>query len=135
VSREILERASTFQGGLPERTEEKRLQPCATFITEGGEISGKILVTTLQILDELDVFPRVPGGPVSVLIMIVGHKSQLDPMFLTYINDANHIWKVCLGVPYATSHWQVGDSAEQNGTFGTEKKEDLSVKNVTRPCL
>jgi hypothetical protein len=40
-------------------------------------------------------------------------------MFLTYINDPNHIWKVCLGVPYATNFWQVGDSAEQNGTFKT----------------
>jgi hypothetical protein len=90
--------------------------PCATFITEGGGISGKILVSILEILDELDVFPRVPGGPVPVLI-IDGHESRLDPTFLIYINDDNHIWKVCLGVPYATSYWQVGDSAEQNGTF------------------
>jgi hypothetical protein len=48
-------------------------------------------------LDDLDIFPRVPGGPVPVLV-INGCKSQLDPMFLIYINDDNHIWKICLGV-------------------------------------
>jgi len=26
-------------------------------------------------------------------------------------------WNVCIGVPYGTSYWQVGDSAEQNGCF------------------
>jgi hypothetical protein len=90
--------------------------PCATYITESGGINGEILVSVLRTLDDLDVFPRVPGGPVPVLI-IDGHESRLDPMFLTYINGEGHVWKVCLGVPYATSFWQVGDSAEQNGTF------------------
>jgi phage terminase small subunit len=104
-----------FPGG-PTCTYRGKIIPCATYITEGGGISGEILVSILQTLDDLDVFPRVPGGPVPVLI-IDGHESRLDPMFLTYINGEGHVWKVCLGVPYATSYWQVGDSAEQNGTF------------------
>ena len=90
--------------------------PCATYVTEGGGISGEILVDVLRILDALEVFPRVAGGPIPFLI-INGHESQLDPKFLMYINDEDHIWKVCLGVPYATNYWQVGDSSEQNGTF------------------
>jgi hypothetical protein len=73
-------------------------------------------VDVLTILDSFDVFPRVPGSPIPVLI-IDGHKSRLDPKFVTYINDPRHLWKVCLGVPYATNFWQVGDSAEQNGAF------------------
>jgi hypothetical protein len=104
-----------FPGG-PTCTYRGKTIPCATYITEGGGISGEILVSVLRTLDDLDVFPRVPGGPVPVLI-IDGHESRLDPMFLTYINGEGHVWKVCLGVPYATSYWQVGDSAEQNGTF------------------
>jgi hypothetical protein len=26
-------------------------------------------------------------------------------------------WSVCIGVPYGTALWQVGDSTEQNGNF------------------
>ena len=51
------------------------------------------------------------------MLILDGHETRLDPKFLTYINDVGHIWKVCLGVPYATNYWQVGDSAEQNGTY------------------
>jgi hypothetical protein len=36
--------------------------PCAIYITEGGGISGDILVSVLTILNGLDVFPRLPGG-------------------------------------------------------------------------
>ena len=104
-----------FPGG-PSCTYNGKEIPCATYITEGGGINADILVDVLKMLDKLDVFPRVPGGPVPFLILD-GHESRLDPKFLTYINDVGHIWKVCLGVPYATSYWQVGDSAEQNGAF------------------
>jgi hypothetical protein len=40
---------------------------------------------TNYLLDELDVFWRVPGGTVPVLI-IDGHESWLAPQFLRYIN-------------------------------------------------
>jgi hypothetical protein len=107
--------------------------PCATFVTEGGGISADILVDVLTILDTLDVFPRVPGGPIPVLI-IDGHESRLDPKFVAYINDPRHMWKVCLGVPYATNYWQVGDSSEQNGTFKVlwykEKDEVVKYKSI-----
>jgi hypothetical protein len=29
-------------------------------------------------------------------------------------------WTCCIGVPYDTSAWQLGDSAEQNGKFKIE---------------
>jgi hypothetical protein len=105
--------------------------PCLTYITESGGINGDILVDILRTLDELDVFPRVPGGPVPFLI-IDGHESRLAPTFLKYINDQGHVWKVCLGIPYATSFWQVGDSKEQNGTFKViwyrQKRELVTFK-------
>ena len=53
-------------------------------------------------------------------MLIDGHSSRLDPKFLTYINNCNHQWKVCLGVPYGKSLWKVGDIKEQNGTFKDE---------------
>jgi hypothetical protein len=43
-------------------------------------------VHLLRTPGKLDVFARVPGGQVLVLI-VNGHESQLDPKCLTYIND------------------------------------------------
>jgi hypothetical protein len=37
--------------------------------------------------------------------------------FLDFINDPNHPWVVCLGVPYGTHLWQVADATELNGCF------------------
>ena len=73
------------------------------------------------------------------MLLVDGHQSRLDPKFLTYINDQGHRWKVCLGVPYATSLWQVGESSEQNGTAKTEwhraKQELIGFKRAHRlPC-
>mmetsp|Transcript_19755 Transcript_19755/g.41392 ORF Transcript_19755/g.41392 Transcript_19755/m.41392 type:complete len:151 (-) Transcript_19755:965-1417(-) len=51
--------------------------------------------------NKLDLFPRTPNGPIPMLV-VDGHQSHLDPGFITYINDPNHEWKVCFGVPFAT---------------------------------
>jgi hypothetical protein len=104
---------------------------CLVFTSESGGITGDILVKILTYFDSIDLFPRVPGGPIPLLI-VDGHQSRLAPMFVEYINDQNHTWKVCLGVPYATTLWQVGDASEQNGMvkleWYREKKELLSWK-------
>ena len=74
-----------------------------------GEITSEILVEILKFFDDADLFPHIAGGPIPVLIGD-GHQSCLDPKFVEYINDEVHQWKVCLGVPYATTLWQVGDA-------------------------
>jgi hypothetical protein len=104
-----------FPGG-PSCTYNRKEIPMMAYMSESGGITAAILVNILATLDKQDDFPRVPGGPLPFL-MIDGHSSRLDPIFLAYINNPAHVWKVCLGVPYATSYWQVGDSAEQNETF------------------
>ncbi len=53
-------------------------------------------------------------------LLVDGHNTCVDPHFLDYINNNNHQGKVCLGVPYATLLWQVGNSAENNKTFKSE---------------
>ncbi len=63
-------------------------------------------------------------------MIVDGHQSRLDPKFVDYINNKKHPWKVCLGVPYATTLWQVGDASEQNGMAKMEwyrEKTNLSV--------
>lgn len=89
--------------------------PCASFVSESGGITADILVKVLKIMDDLNLFPRVNGS--MPFLLVDGHQSRLDPVFLEYINNAGHRWKVCLGVPYATTLWQVGDSSQQNGSF------------------
>jgi len=65
-------------------------------------------------MDELHLFSR-NNGEKNPVVIIDGHESRLHPTFLEYINNPNNKWFVVLGVPYATSYWQVGDSNEQNG--------------------
>jgi hypothetical protein len=92
---------------------------CLTFVSESGGITGDILVAILTYFDAMELFPRSPEGPTPCLI-VDGHQSRLDPKFVDYINTHGHKWKVCLGVPYATTLWQVGDASEQNGMVKSE---------------
>ena len=62
------------------------------------------------------------------MLIVDGHQSQLDPRFVTYINNKFHEWGVCLSVLYATTLWQVGDGSEQNDKF---KIEWIKVKEWT----
>ena len=81
--------------------------PCATFVSESGGITAEILVSILQILDGLQVFSRDDGS--MPFLLLDGHSTRLDPLFLAYVNNPAHRWKICLGVPYATTLWQLGD--------------------------
>ncbi len=66
-------------------------------------------------IDSLGVFDRSDRVP--PFLLLDGHGSRFDIKFLQYINDPATQWNVCIGVPYGTSYWQVGDSTEQNGCF------------------
>ena len=61
-----------------------------------------------------DLFPRVPGGPLTFLLLD-RHGSRLQLPFLSYTNHPDHPWIVSLGLPNVNELWQVGDAAEQNG--------------------
>ena len=48
--------------------------------------------------------------------------------FLKYVNTPKDHWVDCIGVPYGTALWQVGDSKEQNSSFNmtvTKAKQNL----------
>jgi hypothetical protein len=96
-----------------------------------GGITGDLLVEILKWLDSNKVFERVDGGPEPFLVLD-GHESRLSPVFIDYITNPEHVWHVNLGIPHATSYWQVGDSSEQNGYFktllGNAKKDLVSFK-------
>jgi hypothetical protein len=52
-----------------------------------------------------------------LFLLLDGHGSRFELPFQEYITNKSHEWKVCIGVPYGTSYWQVGVSTEQNGCF------------------
>ncbi|KAI2506247.1 hypothetical protein MHU86_8182 [Fragilaria crotonensis] len=83
--------------------------------SESGSITGDLLVAMLTSIDKLGVFDRSDG--VAPFLLLDGHGSRFDLKFLRYINTNTTKWNACIGVPYGTSYWQVGDSTEQNGCF------------------
>jgi hypothetical protein len=83
-------------------------------------------------MDKLQLFDRSSG--ISPFLLLDGHGSRFEIPFLEYILKPDHPWKVCIGVPYGTLLWQVGDSTEQNGCFKmslTEEKRKLVENKET----
>jgi hypothetical protein len=65
---------------------------------------------------------------------LMGMVALFDLLFLKYINDIKYHWWRCIGTPYGTNKWQVGDLLQQNGAFNMEmskgKKARLADKVV-----
>ena len=89
--------------------------PALIWWNESAILISNILVDVLKILDCLDVVKRVSKK--HPFLLIDGHKSRIKMPFLQYFNTPADHCMVCLGVPYGTVLWQVGDSKEQNGSF------------------
>jgi hypothetical protein len=86
--------------------------------SESGSITSELLVEMLRAIDKIGVFDRSDG--IHPFLILDGHGSRFELPFLRYVNDKDGIgtkWNACVGVPYGTSYWQVGDSSEQNGCF------------------
>jgi hypothetical protein len=80
-------------------------------------------------MDDLNLFDRQDG--INPFLLLDGHGSRFELPFLEYVTCKDHVWKVCIVVPYGTSYWQVGDSAGQNGCFKmalTKGKRNLVKK-------
>ena len=120
-----------YYPGGPECTFRGKRVPAFICWHESASITTQILVEALKTLDSYDLFPRSSG--VKPFLMLDGHKSRLELPFLQYINTPRDHWVVCIGVPYDTALWQVGDSKEQNGSFNIAmykvKKEMLEMKD------
>ena len=61
-----------YYPGGPKCTYMGKQVDCLTFGSESGGITGEILVEILTYFDSIDLFPRLPGGPIPMLI-IDGH--------------------------------------------------------------
>ena len=118
---------SKFFPGGPECTFRGNKVPAFIRWHGSASITSEILVRTdVAKFDALDLFPRT--DKVKPFLLLDGHGSQLQLPFLKYINNPKDNWVVCIGVPYGTALWQVGDSKEQNGSFNiaiTKAKDEL----------
>ena len=91
--------------------------PCMIRYSRGGGITPDILTDILKTLDTLGVFEKERENGIKPFLLLDGHQSRFSVPFLQYITDPSHPWKVCIGVPYGTAIWQIGDSVEQNGRY------------------
>jgi hypothetical protein len=93
--------------------------PCMVEFMPGGSMPGRILTKILRTLDELNIFEQSRKKGIRPSVLLDGHGSRFIIEFLEYINNhQNHKWSICIGVPYGTSLWQVGDSTQRNRVFG-----------------
>lgn len=90
--------------------------PCYVAASPHGGITSDILTDMLRYMDDLHLFERGARLPTPFLLMD-GHGSRFDLPFLQYVSSAEHEWAVCIGVPYGTHLWQVGDASSMNGCF------------------
>ena len=79
--------------------------PCMVRFTENGSITGEILTDILRTIDTLGIYTTERSQGIKPFLLLDGHGSRLSMEFLDYINDEDHEWKVCTGVPYGTALW------------------------------
>jgi hypothetical protein len=120
-----------FPGGPTCEYNEKKI-PCMIRYSKKGGITPDILTDILKTIDTLGVFEKEREKGIKPFLLLDGHQSRFSIEFLEYITDPEHTWKVCIGVPYGTALWQVGDSFQQNGRYkmsaSTKKKIMLRTR-------
>ena len=107
---------SLFPGG-PTCTYKGKEVRCFVKCVPSGGMDGETLTEILEELDSLGLYDDDRKEGMIPFLLLDGHQSRFYLKFLEYINDDKHRWNVCIGVPYGTSLWQIGDSSEQNGVF------------------
>ena len=69
--------------------------------------------------------------PDKCMVMPDGHISQMDELYLEYINNPETLWTAVLGAIYGTNWWQFHDASQMNGSFKCElpkRKNKLITK-------
>ena len=99
-----------FVPGAPICTVRGKEIPAMIFCSAHSGGTMEIFVCVVEKFDDIKLFDCNVATPV---LLLDGHKSCLDPIFLDYIK--NKQWIVVLGVVHGTSFWQVADSSKGNG--------------------
>ena len=109
--------------------------PCLTRWSPKGSITSDILIDVLASLEFYGVIDRTDGR--KPFLLIDGHNSRFQLNFLSYVIDPAHEWVVCIGVPYGTALWQVGDASEQNGSLNMSlsKAKEWLIKQKQKKTM
>ena len=92
--------------------------PCFVSCNESGTMTPETLVNIFKHIDKYYPFDRSDG--VSRFVLLDGHSTRFSELVLKYFNTPATKWVACIGVPYNTKLWQLGDSEEINGSFALE---------------
>ena len=125
-----------FPGGPICNFKGKDIPSFVTF-TENGGMDGHVLTQVFQHLDAYEIFKEERENGLVPFVLLDGHQSRFELEFLKYVNGSDHKWNVCIGVPYGTSLWQVGDSNQQNGKFKilvSKKKREIFERRMNSFC-
>jgi hypothetical protein len=110
--------------------------PTVVTCRKNGIIASQLLTSMLAKMDEHSLFDRSAG--INPFLLCDGHGSWFEEPFLEYTLESDMPWTCCIGLPYGTSVWQVGDSPEKNGTFKIESrkaKADTVRRNIVLAYL
>ena len=99
--------------------------PALIACSKKGSITSDILKCAFERLDQLGVYERRPN--LKPMALFDAHDSRLQVPFLRYVNNPQHRWIFCIGLPYGTHKWQVGDSKEQNGSYKVEWTREKAI--------
>jgi hypothetical protein len=88
--------------------------PCFYGTAPKASITSNLLADMLKFIDDCSVFDC---SVAKLFLLLDGHGSRMMLPFLQYINNPQHEWVCCIGVPYATHIWQVGGASGLNGAF------------------
>ena len=123
-----------FPGGPTCEFEGKEIPTMIRYSEKGG-ITNEILTDILHTIDSLNVFQEYQTNNVTPFLLVDRHMTRFSRIFLEYITNPNHLWKVSIGVLYGTSLWQVGNSYQQNSCFkialATYKKKVMDRRLLT----
>ena len=125
-----------FPGGPVCQFNNKEVPTMIRYSKSGG-ITTSILTDILRTVDDLGIYEDERKEGIKPFLLLDGHQSRFGIEFLQYITDPNHPWKVCIGVPYGTALWQVGDSSQQNGRYKmtTSEKKKLIMQGRIRQFI
>jgi hypothetical protein len=95
--------------------------PMFVTCSKNGSITSQLLTSRLAKMDDHSLFDRSAG--INTILLCDGHGSRFEEPFLEYTLESDMPCTCCIGVPYGTSVWQVGDTPDQNGTFEIESEK------------
>ena len=104
--------------------------PALVACNESGTVTSPILVQALTHIDKYAPLHRTPTS--NRFLLVDGHDTRFQQDFLDYVNNDVSRWFCCIGLPYNTKLWQVGDAEQINGKFSAEitrtKRELIKTK-------